>query len=309
MLIQGHSDGERLPPERKSFDVTCGDRPIDQLIEVARFENLPLGLRPDQFVAAIGDIHGMKGALDILLSEALDREVTDLVTLGDMIDRGPRSLAVLERLRRFSDETPTVTCTHCMGNHEHMLLNALRNSDEDARNVAFELWYFNGGKAVIDEAMAKTNVTSITMRDVITMPQLEFIERLLSHHVIGRVLFVHAGVSPQFLRTPADVEVATTFATMLNLRFLQEDFHPLWIRKPFLEHSAPAFHAKGGGHGGFFVIHGHTPSSRVSVNRDIARARINLDGGSSRSGWVRMALLSNDAIRVVEAKSAADHTD
>ena len=66
---------------------------------------------------AIGDIHGEPGHLSTLLGRfpALDSKDT-LVYLGDYLDRGPRSKAVVELLMSFSGLTPAkVVCLR--GNH------------------------------------------------------------------------------------------------------------------------------------------------------------------------------------------------
>jgi len=56
---------------------------------------------------AIGDVHGRLDLLEQLL-DAIERDVevrpqrkTALVFLGDLIDRGPDSRGVIERLRNF----------------------------------------------------------------------------------------------------------------------------------------------------------------------------------------------------------------
>jgi serine/threonine protein phosphatase 1 len=85
---------------------------------------------------AIGDIHGCPDALAALLDAvAPDRDDT-VVTLGDSIDRGPNSRAVLDRL--------TALAGHCrlvpfLGNHEEALLDALRDKD------ALRRWLTLGG--------------------------------------------------------------------------------------------------------------------------------------------------------------------
>src|SRR5215210_3755962 len=86
---------------------------------------------PDGFrVYAIGDIHGR---LD-LLNDALAQIEADidgragarniLVFLGDLIDRGPSSAQVVERLRTYRRRD--VRPVFLSGNHEEVLLRLLR---------------------------------------------------------------------------------------------------------------------------------------------------------------------------------------
>jgi len=74
---------------------------------------------------AVGDVHGRLDLLDDLLARIeQDRaqspaERTVLVFLGDLIDRGPDSRGVIERLRTFDPRDARLICL--MGNHEEVL--------------------------------------------------------------------------------------------------------------------------------------------------------------------------------------------
>ena len=66
----------------------------------------------------VGDLQGCCGAFDRLLAEIGFSPSRDrLVLLGDLVNRGPQSLAVLQRLRGFGD---AATCL--LGNHDLHLL-------------------------------------------------------------------------------------------------------------------------------------------------------------------------------------------
>jgi len=78
-------------------------------------------------IIAIGDIHGCPLALSTLI-EAIRAEAEDIiVTLGDYINRGKDSPGVLNQLIALSQQCELVPL---MGNHEEMLLSALRFSLE-----------------------------------------------------------------------------------------------------------------------------------------------------------------------------------
>ena len=73
---------------------------------------------------AIGDIHGQHAKLVALLAQCNQRAkgaAAHFVFLGDYIDRGPDSRAVIEALVAFKAEAPhRVTCLR--GNHEALVL-------------------------------------------------------------------------------------------------------------------------------------------------------------------------------------------
>jgi predicted MPP superfamily phosphohydrolase len=97
---------------------------------------------------AVGDIHGEVGKLDALL-EKLPLEAGDrLVFLGDYVDRGLDSHAVVERLIALRK---SYQCVFLLGNHESMFLDFL-----GWRNPAYfggEAFLMNGG----DRTLASYN--------------------------------------------------------------------------------------------------------------------------------------------------------
>jgi serine/threonine protein phosphatase 1 len=104
--------------------------------------------RPDQPLYVVGDIHGRIDLLDRLLAKieddagALVAEWPDsapcLVFLGDYIDRGDGSRAVLERVHGLQMESDgRVICL--LGNHEKMMLDFIDAPEKGPR------WLRNGG--------------------------------------------------------------------------------------------------------------------------------------------------------------------
>ncbi len=155
---------------------------------------------------AIGDIHGCHDLLEALLDRIArhaDGRERKLVFLGDYIDRGADSAAVLRTVSRLHwSEPEAVTCL--MGNHERMLLDSLHTED------AAQLWLLNGGDATL--ASFNANDGNDLPRDV-----LDWIEALPTLHGDAARWYVHAGLRPGL---PAE----------------ETDAHDrLWIREPFLE--------------------------------------------------------------------------
>ena len=105
--------------------------------------SVPEGMR----IYAVGDIHGRLDLLDRLLdliqsdSEARGAARTQLVFLGDYVDRGSDSKGVVSRL--ISGLPPGFTRLCLTGNHEAMLLAFL---DVPGAGVN---WLHNGGNETL----------------------------------------------------------------------------------------------------------------------------------------------------------------
>ncbi|MFC4172052.1 metallophosphoesterase family protein [Microvirga sp. GCM10011540] len=155
---------------------------------------------------AIGDIHGRHDLLQRLLGkirEHAEGRPHRLVFLGDYIDRGPDSAAVIATVRALQGGSPDrVICL--MGNHEDMLLKAIGDP------TGTFWWVRNGG----DAALASFGVRSPA---AIPGDLLEWIGSLPTSFEDEKHYYVHAGLRPgrPFER--------------------QSDEDRLWIREPFLE--------------------------------------------------------------------------
>ncbi|WP_309662844.1 metallophosphoesterase [Sphingomonas sp.] len=218
--------------------------------------SLPAGYR----VYAVGDIHGR---LD-LLNDTLSRIEADIdgrrpaqniiVFLGDLIDRGPASADVVERLRTYyRDGLRTVFLT---GNHEEVLLRLIRGESRYLRD-----WLsFGGAECAKSYGISSTALKQMDaeqavahLRQKIPDSHQRFLQGFVDTFQIGAYVFVHAGVRPG---------VPLSEQTQADLR---------WIRRPFLDNDADH---------GFIVVHGHTISGEVDVRTN----RVGIDTGAYRTG-------------------------
>ncbi len=149
-------------------------------------------------IYAIGDIHGCARALDSLIDKLPLCNTDKLIFLGDYIDRGPDSKAVVEKLLALRQ---VYDCVFLRGNHEWMMLNYVLN------NRDFELWMMNGAYATVR-----------SYGDVKKIPSehLEFFENTVYYHIENGYFFVHAGVKPYL---PVQE---------------QNNFDLIWIREEFI---------------------------------------------------------------------------
>jgi serine/threonine protein phosphatase 1 len=222
---------------------------------------IPAGYR----VYAVGDIHGRLDLLDELLAgiEADDRDraaknrsnaKTILIFLGDLIDRGPSSAQVIERLRNYAPRG--IRPVHLIGNHEEVLLRLIRGESQYLAD-----WLRFGGAecarsyGIDPKAIRRMEPSRAVrlLRDKVPANHKSFLESFVDTFQVGDYLFVHAGIRP-------GVELAQQNQTDLR-----------WIRNDFLESDVEH---------GFVVVHGHTISDEVQVRAN----RIGLDTGAYRSG-------------------------
>src|SRR3954453_2641291 len=89
---------------------------------------------------AVGDIHGCFRALQTLAAAVPFTPDDEVITLGDYVDRGPNSCAVLDWLIAYARRGRLVALR---GNHELMMLQAR----EDGR--ALKQWLGCGGDAAL----------------------------------------------------------------------------------------------------------------------------------------------------------------
>lgn len=240
--------------------------------------NLPPEVPAGVIIYAIGDIHGeaalLENLLDRLRRDAAGRDVRPIaVFLGDYVDRGPDSQAVVDILR--APPLPGFTVDCLMGNHERELLNFLTNPLTGAG------WLEFGGMAtlnsynvrippgVVDAARLNDMHRQFTALFPATHRQL--LETLPLQAVHGDYLFVHAGIRP-------GLPLAA-----------QQESDLLWIREPFL--SWPDRHEK-------VVVHGHT----IRPTPQILPHRIGIDTGAYASGVLTAVALEGQEVRIIQAR-------
>lgn len=136
---------------------------------------------------AIGDVHGCIRALDALLHEVDPQPDDLLVTLGDYVDRGPNTKAVLERVSGLSTRC---RCRHLKGNHELMMLGGREDAEQ------FADWLKSGGEQTLASYEAAEDWR--TFAEAIPTRHWQFLNDVcLPYHETDSHIFVHASVDPQ----------------------------------------------------------------------------------------------------------------
>ena len=237
---------------------------------------VPAGFR----LYAIGDVHGR----DDLLAELLEQVEADssargpaervIIFLGDLIDRGPESAKVVERLRTYRPARTRLV--YLAGNHEEVLLQIL-----DGDQALLPQWLrFGGAECLasygIDAAQLRRMAPDQAIeavRAAIPPSHVEFFRSFDDTFRAGDYLFVHAGVRPG---VPLEQQMRA------DLR---------WIREPFLSERAEH---------GFVVVHGHTVRKEVEERSN----RVGIDTGAYRFGVLTALGLEGTDRWYLQAKTA-----
>jgi serine/threonine protein phosphatase 1 len=268
-------------------------------VEISPWMPAPFALGGET-VFAVGDIHGcldeMTALLDTIRSLAAESAYAPrrLVYLGDMIDRGPSTVGVLKKWAEPEALRGVERIDRVIGNHEILMLLALRGEARAEKAAAMWLGDRTGGAKVLAEMRVAVGDPSAPPTYALAVEALgEKVMRLLlsqrSHVAVGNTVFVHGGLEGG---ADNDAFLATPWTAGMQARWA-------WITKGFLDWQ--------GGFGGFLVVHGHTPPNKhraLSQMEDtllFLHDRLCLDGGSALTGIVAGAEIRDGRYRVLKA--------
>ncbi|QBF29786.1 metallophosphoesterase family protein [Thalassococcus sp. S3] len=214
-------------------------------------------------IYAIGDVHGQKQALDQALEwiAADGGADAEIVFLGDYVDRGPDSRAVIDCL---ASGIQAGRNWHVLrGNHDRMFCRFYRSGILGDARIKSGLEWLHPRLGGVD-TLASYGVSAAEddpveplleeVRRAVPEAHIAFLEERPLYLETNNFLFVHAGILP-------GVPLADQ---------IEDDL--IWIRDPFLMESAP--HP-------WLVVHGHTA---LDYPQHFGN-RIDLDGGA---GYGRM---------------------
>jgi serine/threonine protein phosphatase 1 len=225
----------------------------------SRRQSGPAGA-PGYRAYVVGDVHGRLDLLEELLAK-IHAELqhhpsrkTLLAFVGDLIDRGPSSAQVIERLRTYRRDG--IRTVFLLGNHEEVLLRILNG---DAQLITKWRW-FGGSECLQSYGIDPGQFAHLSdeqalelVRQAIPKAHQQFLESFVDSCRFGDYLFVHAGIRPGI-----DLEQ-------------QQQSDLRWIREPFLDDESDH---------GFMVVHGHT----ITADVDERHNRIGIDTGAYRTG-------------------------
>jgi serine/threonine protein phosphatase 1 len=229
-------------------------------------------------ILAVSDIHGDIHKFESLLELVeYNSEHDQLILLGDYVDRGPQSRAVLNKVMELVSDGGAIAL---MGNHDKMMIDAF---DIPENPLHLKRWYYNGGIKtlqnygyVVDKDDAKYWYTTDEEPEPLEVnsairPHLEFLRTLPYYYETDTHIFVHAGVQP---------EVALESADPHELLWIRDEFHHGYT-------------------GEKTVVFGHTPVKHLHKKPEVyfgGNRIIGIDGGCAYGG--RLYCLEIDGQRV-----------
>ncbi|WP_419757858.1 metallophosphoesterase family protein [Acidisoma sp.] len=233
------------------------------------FQPAPGFLPPDLRIYAIGDVHGCVAAhaaiLDQIAEDYEARPVAEAVVihLGDLIDRGPDSAAVLARVALGPPISGELI--NLRGNHEELCLDALQKGGEPSR-----IWRRNGGETCLADWGVPKKAPASEWSDFVPPAQMMVLQEERLSYRRGGYFFAHAGIRP-------------------GVPLADQDGHDLvWIRQPFLSWPDRLEAV---------VVHGHTPKDEVAVRVN----RIGIDTGAVYGGRLTAVVLEEDRMAFIQA--------
>jgi serine/threonine protein phosphatase 1 len=137
---------------------------------------------------AIGDIQGCSQALAALLSAVRPEAPDTVVTLGDVIDRGPDSSCVVAQLIELAGHCRLVPL---LGNHEELMLDALRD------DACWERWLRCGGDTALRSYGCRPDTSRAGAIARIPEAHRQFLGSFLPYYETDTHLFLHAGYEPE----------------------------------------------------------------------------------------------------------------
>lgn len=196
----------------------------------------------------IGDIHGCSETFRKIIQLIFkEDEHPEIYLVGDLIDRGPNSKAVIDYIIDLINKGTKIHAVR--GNHEEMFLDAYKNNYK----IADTNWSFNGAEATIKSFVPQPDLNLI-VKELIPEQYFHVLESLPYFIELEDYIIVHAGLNLN-IKNPF-----TDFETMLWKRY-EENMDQTYQKKK--------------------IIHGHTPIpfNQIKTNFLSVKSHINIDSG------------------------------
>lgn len=234
----------------------------------------------------ISDIHGCAAELDQLLQKT-NAQPEEVIFLGDYVDSGPESIAVLDKVREWCNQGASAL----LGNHDDLLLQWLEDRED--------IFYYGrvGGMATIYSCLSRLGLDKVEYSQLMNNAEVEnntkkiikdtfatqisFLKSLPLYKKESDIIYVHAGINPK-----KGLEKTT-----------RDDF--LNIRNEFIHHY----------NGQETVIFGHTQTRKIHEQNNVyfgPNRVIGIDGGCAFGGQLNALIIENGGFTTTEVLKIAE---
>lgn len=192
-------------------------------------------MKGEEYMAnyVMSDLHGCYDSF-LLMLETINLTNDDtLYILGDVIDRGDKSLEIID----YIVSKPNIVWLK--GNHEEFLIDSVETKDS-------QLWFINGGYTTFQQITYKGGETYLNQL-------YEYIKKLPVIKIVGEYILVHAGI---------DIPDNTDGLDIEKLIALQDKDTMLWSRK-HINNECNFLNYK--------VVCGHTPVQTIMKSKEDVR--------------------------------------
>ena len=224
----------------------------------------------------IGDIHGcIKTLKELIRQICLINKHSEFYFVGDLIDRGPDSKAVIDYILELKNNGLKINCVR--GNHEDMLIHAYTYN----QRITDSNWYYNGAENTIRSFNTTADLNK-TVKHLIPEKYFRFLISLPYFIELSDYYIVHAGFNFN-TKNPF-----TDFETMLWTR--EEQYNPEITK-------------------GKKIIHGHTPVPFGQIKSGIENKNtnvINIDSGCVYTNLEKLGtltVLNMDNLELINVKN------
>lgn len=225
-------------------------------------------MKDKERIAIISDVHGCIDEFDEIL-KLVDIKSTRTILLGDLLDRGPDSLAVVRRARELDLES-------VMGNHDLKYIKWLRSPKD---------------KPLYD---ARKFYSQFNDDDINYIHRMPLYLKLRDNFVA-----VHAGVKPGI---PIEKQGQQD---LCYLRYSDKDHNTISLKKVFRD-KVPAMFWTDFGPFGYNVVYGHNVHSTLDIKItkfDDDTACYGIDTGCVFGGRLSALILSDKEPEVIQVQA------
>lgn len=224
----------------------------------------------------IGDIHGCSKTLKEIINRICKQDKqAEFYFVGDLIDRGPNSKAVIDCILDLRDRGTQIHVVR--GNHEEMMLFSYQNN----LAISDTMWASNGAQMTVRSFSSQANL-DLKVQDLIPKRYYEFINSLPYYIETDDYFIVHAGFNFNIENPFKDTESM------------------IWTRE---EKNKQEFTK------GKKIIHGHTPVPIEQIELRILSNKIdiiNIDSGCVYNNIPKMGFLTAlnlDKMEIISVKN------